>query len=300
MLNDMAFNVFIINGKIFDSSIIELDESKMSHAVYEVIRIIDGIPLFLEDHIERLHNSMENAGFDDNQISFFKTNTLSKYINDLKQRYGTDNFNVKLAVLKQQQACGLVVNCGILPKYSEGDNDFKLFWLLYVSKSYYPSEKEVEEGLPVTLIEVERQNPNSKVLKLDYKALISEALSRTGAFEALLVNKEGYITEGSRSNVFFVKGSKVFTAPGDMVLKGITRKYVLEACKSIGIDVVETAVRAEDVLSFDGIFISGTSVKVQPVSEIDGKKINSWSTKVVRSIKEQFDNIIQNYVASKM
>lgn len=294
MLNDMIFDIFIINGKIIDASILEIDEKQMAHAVYEVIRIIDGMPLFLEDHIDRLRSSMANTGFTVEQISFFDVNAVSKYIKQLKERYGKNNFNVKLSILKELQKNDFSADL------LENSNSLNLVWILYVSKSCYPSEKEVEQGLPVTMIEVERQNPNSKVLKLDYKARVSEALSNSGFFEVLLVNKERYITEGSRSNVFFVKGETVYTAPGELVLKGITRKYVIQACRNLGLKVVEKAVHKEDLFSFDGVFLSGTSIKVQPVSEIDGHKINSGSNKTIRMIKEEFDKIIQNYVNAKM
>lgn len=306
MLSDMVFDVFVINGNMIDVSMLEIEEKQMAYAVYEVVRIINGIPLFLEDHIERLKTSLASTGFTNEQISFFDADTIITHIKRLKDRFAQNNFNVKLAIINIKQ---VDINKFINEQKSYYDffanlfasiNDLNLIWILYISKSYYPSEKELEQGLPVTLIEIERQNPNSKVLKLDYKALISEALSTSGAFEVLLVNKQGYITEGSRSNVFFVKNQTVFTAPGDMVLKGITRKYVLQACQNIGVNVVEKAVLKQDLHSYEGVFLSGTSIKVQPVSEIDGNKINSGSNKTIKIIKEEFDRIIQNYVNAKM
>jgi branched-chain amino acid aminotransferase len=77
------------------------------------------------------------------------------------------------------------------------------------------------------------------------------------------------ITEGSRSNIFFVKNDKLITAPDNLILNGITRKYVIAICKENKIDVNYECVKADDIKSYDAAFMTGTSPMVLPFSCIN-------------------------------
>jgi branched-chain amino acid aminotransferase len=171
--------------------------------------------------------------------------------------------------------------------------------LLYISKSYYPSEKEFEEGVSAGLLNWERKDPNLKILDNRYKEEVARKIEEEKVFEVLLVNNAGDITEGSRSNAFFIKGTRVYTAPERYVLKGITRQYVIEACISSGFEVVEELIGANHLNSVEGLFISGTSIKVLPVSKVDDVKFDSGSNPTIIAIRERFDRMIEEYVKAR-
>ena len=94
---------------------------------------------------------------------------------------------------------------------------------------------------------------------------------RTGdLYEVLLVNNDGKITEGSRSNVFFIKDGEVYTSPSDTVLLGVTRTMIIRIIEKAGIPLHYHLVGKDELRSFDAAFLSGTSPKVLPIASIGG------------------------------
>jgi len=249
----------------------ELADLYTGKAVYEVIRIIDRVPLFMEEHYERMEKSTNLQGL---KMTMEKE-ALENIIKELVGANNLENCNVKVIVFEGMG----VQNC-----------------LAYISRSYYPSGDEVERGVTVGLLKLERKNPNAKVVNTAYKEAVGKKIKDENVFEVLLVNDSGFITEGSRSNVFFVNDKKIFTAPGDVVLKGITRQYVLDACKNCGIEVVESLTGVNELDDIEGLFLSGTSIKVLPVSMVEGFTFKSGSHPVIVSVRDEFDRILERYI----
>ena len=104
----------------------------------------------------------------------------------------------------------------------------------------------------------------------------------------LLVNREGRITEGSRSNVFFIRGREVWTAPSDRVLLGVTRSKVIDVIREAGLDLHFKSVREDHLASFDAAFISGTSPKVLPIASI-GDISYDVNDPVLRDIMKRYE-----------
>ena len=118
------------------------------------------------------------------------------------------------------------------------------------------------------------------------KAIISGDL-----YEVLLVNRDGIITEGSRSNVFFIKNGEVYTSPTDAVLPGVTRTMIIRILEEAGIPLHYSAVRQDELAGFDAAFISGTSPKVLPVANI-GDIAYDVDDPVLRSIMARYDSLL--------
>lgn len=268
---DNAGTLYISNGVVEPSNKLGDIDVQKSNVVYEVIRIIEKVPLFLEDHYIRLKNSLSAVG----AAPGMTEQELSNEIRRLVEANGQVNCNVKLIVYN--------------------DNGTQNY-ALYISKSYYPVRSEIEKGVKVSLLRWERESPNVKVINNKYKEAVSKKMAENNVFEVLLVNNAGQITEGSKSNLFFVKDSKVYTAPGDYVLKGITRQYIFDACKRAGAEVVESLIDINSLDAMDGLFISGTSIKVLPVSEVDGHPYQSGINPTIIAIRDRFDGLIKEYI----
>lgn len=263
---------YSINGDIKLVQMMEYLDIKSENIVYEVIRIIDGIPLFFEDHYYRLRNSFKLLGYE-------LVLSGADIVRDIKKLVNANflkNCNVKIIVYMEESVQNLI---------------------MYVNTSYYPDENKYKKGIGVSLFEFERQNPNIKLIDRDYKEKVNLLLHDNEVFEVLLINKDGKITEGSKSNVFFVKKGKVYTAPVEYVLSGITRKYVIEACKREGIEVIETLIDIDSLENIEGVFISGTSIKVLPVSKIDNYCFESGTNPVVVAVHRRFDKLVEEYIA---
>ena len=105
---------------------------------------------------------------------------------------------------------------------------------------------------------------------------LHEAIAK-GADEALLLDKNGYISEGSGENIFIVHDGKVSTPKTDYCLNGITRQSVIKIAQDFGYDVGERDITYDELVSSDEVFFTGTAVEITPISKIDGFEIGTGS-----------------------
>ena len=103
---------------------------------------------------------------------------------------------------------------------------------------------------------------------------VNDAISK-GAEEAILMDKNGYISEGSGENLFIVKNDELITPTTDYCLNGITRQSVISIAKKLHYSVKERNLSFDDLLESDEAFYSGTAVGITPITTVDGAKIGS-------------------------
>lgn len=242
-------------------------------SLYEVIRVIRGVPIFFEHHMDRLNRTARLTGL---QIPV-DTETIKGRLHNLISINQVDAGNIKI-----------VLN---YPHKKEPATSYT-----YFTEAHYPSSTDYQKGVKTVAVNIERPNPNAKVDRAEYRQIIDSAKEKTNSYEALLVDHNGYVTEGGRSNLFMIKGDLVLTAPGDKVLKGINRQMVFTACQNIGQPLVEKEVSYTEMLAMDAIFISGTSPHVLPVSQVDDKHFDSATNPILRSIMAEFDKIVEEYI----
>jgi branched-chain amino acid aminotransferase len=248
-MNECFGKKFILNGvlqpaELFDNSLVYEGDS-----IYEVIRMVKGSPFFFIDHMERLATSVKLQ----HKAHLADIPALRKDI-----IYLTRSDRKKEANLK------------IVFNYNNGSNNY----LVYFIEPIYPSDEQYKKGVKGILFSAERKNPESKVINHKLRSSIYYRLILEGGYEALLVNENNLITEGSRSNIFFLKGETLVTAPDNVILNGITRKHILEICIENQIKVEFACVKAADITKYDAIFMTGTSPIVIPFYCIDDKFFN--------------------------
>ena len=105
---------------------------------------------------------------------------------------------------------------------------------------------------------------------------LHEAIER-GADEALLLDKNGYISEGSGENIFLVNKNVISTPKIDHCLNGITRQSVIQIARDLGFEVTEKDITYDELVSSDEVFFSGTAVEITPISKIDEITIGAGS-----------------------
>ena len=105
---------------------------------------------------------------------------------------------------------------------------------------------------------------------------LHEAIEK-GADEALLLDKNGYISEGSGENIFLVNKNIITTPKTDHCLNGITRQSVIQIARDLGFEVIEKDITYNELVSSDEVFFSGTAVEITPISKIDQITIGSGS-----------------------
>lgn len=270
-MHDSAGEYYVLNGLDGKFRGAEDFEDIGGERVYEVVRVIGGVPLFLQDHYERLGGSVAALG----KRPETGLGDLSSAISRLGAANGIADFNAKVVV------------------FNAGDGEK---CLVYACKSYYPTAAEVSEGVRAGLLEWSRSSPNLKLVAEGYREAVSRAITDKEVFEVILVNSDGVLTEGSKSNLFFASEGKIITAPGDLVLKGVTRKYVIQACESLGLPVVERPVKAGFLREAEGLFITGTSIKVLPVAGVEHLRFSSSTHPAITAVRDRYDEILGEYI----
>ena len=213
---------------------------------YEVVRLMDGKFLFLQDHLDRLQHSLSGSGLEYPGSRVIRDN--------LRLLQNSNNFTVGNIRICLQRASGSKTNV-----------------LCYFIPYFYPETCMYKSG--VQLVTYPHMRPNPGVKKWDdaFRISVNAFIRDHGVYEAILQNNQQQITEGSRSNIFFLDhNNQLITAPEENVLPGITRKYVLRICAEEGIEVFERPIHLDELEGMTSCFISGTSPKILPVWQLDG------------------------------
>lgn len=207
---DIEGKYFLVNGEVkplenFDQKLVV-----KGRPLYEVIRVMDGKPLFYSEHIARLRNSAKLANTEIAVSSDELKRQAIKLldVNEMK----TGNFKI---ILSGENLC------------------------LFQIRHKYPDKTMYENGVDTVLYHGERKNPNIKAIDTVFRSSANEKIMEKNAYEAILVDKNGFVTEGSRSNIFMVMGETVITSPVADVLPGITRDKIIELSKKLCYKVME-------------------------------------------------------------
>ena len=238
----------IKNGEIIleENAVVNITLSPVqsNFSVYEALRVLKRHVVHLSDHCERLKRSAESIGLSLPRIDW------DKEINKLIEVDGIEDATMRILVVGTETPLWFIT------------------WntLLTYPDSYY------KEGVSAITYKGERFLPQSKTGNLLVNFLSREEAKRQNAFEAFLVNREGRILEGSRSNFYLLKDKTMKTAPDEVVLDGITRISVIRAAKELGYSIDFTAPTPEEIWNSDAAFVSSTSMGAMPLKEVDGKK----------------------------
>ena len=101
---------------------------------------------------------------------------------------------------------------------------------------------------------------------------VNEAIKK-GADEAILLDKNNYVSEGSGENIFFVKDNIIYTPTVEHCLNGITRQSVIKIAKDFNYDVIEKNLKFDELLDCDEAFFTGTAAEITPITKIDNQRI---------------------------
>ena len=143
----------------------------------------------------------------------------------------------------------------------------------------YFGEDALEKGIDVMVSSFTRQFPNSLMTKSKISGgyvngiMAHDQAKKNGYQEAILLDTNGFIAEGSGQNIFIVKDNVLLTPSLNCCLNGITRRSVIQFANDEGIEVVERNITRDELYTADEIFFCGTAVEITPIRSIDKKKI---------------------------
>lgn len=263
---------YLIDEEVTPIEEIEIFDDLVGKGVYEVIKVQKNVPMFLEDHLERFFKSIDALGYKCD----LTLENIKNRVDFLIDKNPKGDRNLKLIFSETK------------------DGTFKL--LIFFIDTLFPDEKLYKEGIKTVTIKLQREDPNIKIQRNWYKEKVGNFLKEKEAYEALLVDDDGFITEGSRSNIFYVIGDEIITTQGDKVLLGITREYVLKVIEKLGYKLVNKTLNIRDLKDIDGAIMTGTGVGVIPISTIDSYNINSTNNKIINLILENYNKIEDEYI----
>jgi len=178
-MSDFLGEKYLYNGEVKLFS--EWDDQVLNGRplIYDVIRVEEGVPLFFEDYFERLTNSFLLV----NKKPTFNYDLLNRTIKKLLEINNCSSAPVKF-----------------LFQYQKPE-----IFIAYLMKPHLPLDEEYDTGVITIFLHQERINPNAKVWNQKTRESTILKLQKADAYEGILVDEEGYVTEGSRSNIFFIK-----------------------------------------------------------------------------------------------
>lgn len=234
---------FYLNGQIHTTETFTDSLVAGKTSVYEVIKVINSQPVFLEQHLQRLVQSLQQAGYSPEWAQ-----PVRQAIHSLLVQCPVQRHNIRVAI---------VFDADATPRSTA----------VYFIPSTYPTAEQYSQGVAVDLLTAERTTPTAKVEQNALRQRANETMAQHNLYEVLLLNRHDQITEGSRSNVFMVHSDgHLLTAPDEAVLGGITRDVVLSICQSEGFKVEHRCPHRNELAQMQAMFITGTSPCVLPVS----------------------------------
>ncbi|MFK9093086.1 D-amino-acid transaminase [Bacillus salipaludis] len=264
-----------------DQAVVPIDERghQFGDGVYEVIRVYDGKPFMLDEHLRRLITSARAIKLQVEQSEeHFKALIL-----EAVQKSNLLDCDVYLQITR-----GIAVRKHLFPEAP-----------LSVSMTVRPMrviEDSVRENGVTAMFHTDERWANCyiKSLNLLPNILAKQTAQDRGCFEAILV-KDGYVTEGTSSNVYILKDGTVYTTPlSKQILSGVTRMAVEKVTHSLGIPFIEKMFTPDELLGADEVFMTSTSSEILPIVKVDEKDINQGNAgELTLKMHKKFKELIK-------
>ncbi|MSR67953.1 hypothetical protein EXS65_03985 [Candidatus Peribacteria bacterium] len=267
----MLFDFFSKNGSVLPTAEAIIAVSNIEYAygfgVYETIRVVHGKPVFLSEHLKRL---MTSASAIELKHTLSET-IIGEWIASLLTKISADTCNLKILLIG-----------------AKTPEDVQLFILPLAPK--FPDKKLFRDGVSVITAEYERLLPNAKTLNMLPSYLFYKKAKEAGCYDALLIDRNGNITEGTGTNLLAIKGRTIISPPKENILEGVMRSNVLKIARENGYDVREEPIALKKINEYDGFFLTSTSSKILPISRIDDTVIKIPDT--LKELMGYFDQYL--------
>jgi len=273
----MLGKYFSLNGKLLpvEKAKVSIDNIEFTYGfgVYENLKIRKRLLYFEEEHCERILNSAKII----NLKTKLGKNKIKKYLIDFVKSIDEDSFNVKMLLVGNKK-----------------DSDLYIF---AVAPKYLP-RKSYTQGVKVITYRGDRHFPQAKTLNMLLSYLAFTKSKDNGSYDALMINNDGIIREGSRTNFFFTDGKTIFSSPKEHVLNGVTRTTLLNALEKENIPFKEKELNFKDMGNYNGFFLTSTSSKVIPISQINNNKIKI--PEIIKKSMKAYDSFLETVKKHKI
>jgi branched-chain amino acid aminotransferase len=265
----MKYPYFSLNGEVKPAkeAVVPLDNVEYSYGygVYEAVRLDKGNLYFAEDHCRRLMHSAQVIELEHT----FSTEFVLASINELLAKNQAETCNLKILLIggRSKETANLYIMC---------------------LNPLFPDRKLYQAGAHCITYDYERDFPAAKTLNMLPSYVAYRQAKQAGAYDALLINRSGCVTEGTRTNFFTIKDKIIFSPPASDVLPGVTRDKVLQTARADGFEIVETEIKLSDINQYEGAFLTSTSSKIMPLRSV-GEFVWDRTPDNLRGLMKSFD-----------
>ncbi|WP_456278710.1 D-amino-acid transaminase [Bacillus sp. AK128] len=226
--------------------------------IYEVVRVYNEKPFMLEEHLDRFEKSAEAISM----TLPYSREELKEIISEGINRSQEKNVDVYFQVTR-----GIAPRLHLYP-------DTPAVYSMVIKPSKQLDETKKKNGVAVLVMDDERwANCYIKSLNLLPNVMAKQAAVNKGCEEAILV-RDGYVTEGSSSNLFVIKDGALYTTPATRhILHGITRKAVFQLAEQLNLPIHEEHFTVEFLQNADEAFITSTTSEVLPINKVDDQSL---------------------------
>ena len=275
-----------VNGRITgerDAFISVFDHGFLyGEGIYETLRTYQGRPFLYDRHVRRLRNSARMIVLD---LPFTDAD-LASQIRDTMAAADLTGDEAYIRVLVTRGVGELTYDPQATPIPSV---------IIIVKPHVDPAPDVYERGVRVVIVDVVRNHPETVNPMIKSNNLLNSALAaqqaiRRGGFEGIMRNYRGELSECTTSNLFIVKHGAALTPPLESgLLPGITREFLFDIGKEIGVDVREQVLRDADLFSADEAFLTSTTREAVPIVTVDDRTIgNGRPGPVTKTLLEGF------------
>ncbi len=248
------------------------------YAVFDFFRTAQGVPLFVNDHLERLVRSAKALRLPVK----YSTDELKEIIRELLQKNNLLSSGIRITVTG-----------GVSPDtYTPAEPGIIITQQELVMKG----QEDFQKGLHLITHEYVRDLPAIKTINYIMGIWLQQKARIAGADDVLYV-KNGYISELPRSNIFVVSYGGSLSTPASNILEGITRKQVLHLSKSL-LPAMECDISMNDLIKSSEVFVTSTTKRIIPVLTVNGQKIGEGKPgPVTKTLYNSFLELEQKEIA---
>ena len=261
-----------VNGRISgerDAVISVFDHGFLyGEGIYETLRTYNRRPFLFDRHMRRLRNS---ARMIDLEVPF-TDEALAAQIRDTTAATDLNGMEAYIRVLVTRGVGDLTYDLKATPAPS---------LVIIVKPLVEPPREAYERGVKVVLVDVVRNSPRTVDPMIKSNNLLNQALAgqeaiRRGGFEGVMRNAKGELTECTTANLFVVSNGAALTPPlSSGLLPGITREFLFEIGRDVGVDVREQVLYDDDLFGANEAFLTSTTREALPIVTVDDRTIGS-------------------------
>ena len=251
---------------------------QFADGVYEVVALINGQWADERGHLDRLERSLHELAI----AMPVPRQTLQLLMRELARKNRLQNGNIYIQITRGQARRDFKFPAdSVRPSLVMTASPFK----------FDGNAPVVKGARAISTRDIRWKRPDIKSISLLPQVLAKQEAAAKGAYEAWLVDDEGYVTEGASSNAWIVKDGKIITRPAStqQILRGVTRTALFDLCDKLQISVEERPFTLAEAYQADEAFNTGAVALIVPIIEIDGHKIGTGAPgPVARRIYEEY------------